>query len=383
MKAPSFHVRTALLGLLILSFFVAAGVVAAGCGSKKKGAVDPTGIRLKFLAAPQQVAANQRMGIPVHVYIVDAAGNTTSVPASVPVTLAIGTNPNGAALTGTLTIASADGDATFTDLTMDKVGSGFTVVATAPGLMPATSAAFDVGPWNLTAAGTGLHHMSLQWPNLWVVSDINGARVSDNGAISFTTRATGLGDPNVTVPWRIAANSTNADILYIAGQSGSDALFKTIDAGVTWNSANTGLSGPFGYSALAIDPEDNSTLLLGTTGAFMTTNGAMNWFAVNGGLGITPPNVHAFAFETGGVVLAATEVGSSGPPIRAPDGRRSPTGSARFPSTRSRSEAVGSTREQRLAASSFLPTAEPPGRRSATHSERARSHRSPWKPVRR
>src|SRR5207248_17127 len=73
----------------------------------------------------------------------DDLGNVdTSFNGSVTITL--GNNPTGATLGGTLTVTAANGVAMFTDLTIDKLGLGYTLKATTSGLPAATSAAFDV-----------------------------------------------------------------------------------------------------------------------------------------------------------------------------------------------------------------------------------------------
>jgi hypothetical protein len=64
--------------------------------------------------------------------------------ASNSITLAIGTNPSGGTLSGTTTVAAVNGVATFSGLSIDQVGSGYTLAATSAGLIGATSAAFDV-----------------------------------------------------------------------------------------------------------------------------------------------------------------------------------------------------------------------------------------------
>src|SRR6185437_13895068 len=58
--------------------------------------------------------------------------------------LAIATNPSGGTLSGTATVAAVNGVATFSGLSIDQVGSGYTLAATSAGLIGAASAAFDV-----------------------------------------------------------------------------------------------------------------------------------------------------------------------------------------------------------------------------------------------
>ena len=61
------------------------------------------------------------------------------------ITLALGSHPTGAALSGTLTAPASGGVARFPDLSLDKVGS-YTLTAAAQGLTGATSASFDITP---------------------------------------------------------------------------------------------------------------------------------------------------------------------------------------------------------------------------------------------
>jgi hypothetical protein len=105
------------------------------------------GNRLAFVVEPSTVAAGAAITPAVQVAIQDANGNV-STSASDSVFLTIGTNPGGAALTGAKAKA-VNGVATFSALSLDKAGTGYTLHASAGGLTGATSSAFNV------TAGTG------------------------------------------------------------------------------------------------------------------------------------------------------------------------------------------------------------------------------------
>ena len=60
------------------------------------------------------------------------------------VTIALGSNPGGATLAGTTTLAAISGVATFTDLSLNKVGAGYTLAASVSGLTTITSNTFAV-----------------------------------------------------------------------------------------------------------------------------------------------------------------------------------------------------------------------------------------------
>ncbi|MDQ6804907.1 MAG: hypothetical protein M3065_08045, partial [Actinomycetota bacterium] len=106
---------------------------------------------VKFATQPDNARVGQvisgnaynPLGPPVTVDIVDAMGNIVT-GSSAPVTVALQSNPGSATLGGTTTVNAVNGVATFSNLTVNKPGLGYTLAATSPGLTGATSSAFDV-----------------------------------------------------------------------------------------------------------------------------------------------------------------------------------------------------------------------------------------------
>lgn len=92
---------------------------------------------LAFEVAPGNAAVGAVIAPAVKVTVSDGSSRS--------VTLALGASPGGAALGGTTTQKTAGGAAIFADLTVDRAGSGYTLVASSTGLAPATSAAFSIG----------------------------------------------------------------------------------------------------------------------------------------------------------------------------------------------------------------------------------------------
>src|SRR5205814_1012477 len=100
-----------------------------------------TATQLVFSVQPSTTPAGAAITPAVQVTALDAQGNTaTGFTGNV--TLAIGTNPGTGTLGGTLTHAAVGGVATFANLAIDKVGTGYTLTATGAGT--ATSAAFNI-----------------------------------------------------------------------------------------------------------------------------------------------------------------------------------------------------------------------------------------------
>ena len=105
-----------------------------------------TGTKLGFVTQPARGTPNVALASQPRVAVQNASGATVTGVAPTVITLALGANPGGAILTctGGLTATTSSGIATFSGCRLDKVGVGFTIVATASSLTSATSALFDV-----------------------------------------------------------------------------------------------------------------------------------------------------------------------------------------------------------------------------------------------
>src|SRR5207248_1339838 len=98
---------------------------------------------LVFTVQPRSAVAWARVTPAIQVTARDANGNTaTGFTGNV--TLAIGTNAGGGTLAGTATHAAVGGVATFAGLSIDKVGTGYTLTASATGPATGTSTAFNI-----------------------------------------------------------------------------------------------------------------------------------------------------------------------------------------------------------------------------------------------
>jgi hypothetical protein len=107
-------------------------------------AVNPAAAdHLTFLQQPTDTVAGQTMS-PVIVEVVDAFGNVVTGDNSDSITLSIGNNPAGGTLSGTLTVTVVNGVATFSDLSIDLFGDGYTLHATTTGLTDTDSVAFSI-----------------------------------------------------------------------------------------------------------------------------------------------------------------------------------------------------------------------------------------------
>lgn len=104
---------------------------------------DAEATQLAFVGQPSGVQVGNVIAPAVQVAVQDTAGLTVG-GRSDPITLRIATNPGAATLGGQLTRNAVNGVATFPDLTLNQVGTGYTLAAAAAGLPEATSAPFNV-----------------------------------------------------------------------------------------------------------------------------------------------------------------------------------------------------------------------------------------------
>ena len=128
MQRPSAAMKT--LSVLALVALIAGchfDKLFSGGGDTPLSHDPPAG--LAFTSGPGNARAGQPLS-PVRVAVVDSGGTPVAGADSL-VTIALGANPSGdATLTGTDTAHAVNGVAMFSDLSIDKPGSGYTLTAT-------------------------------------------------------------------------------------------------------------------------------------------------------------------------------------------------------------------------------------------------------------
>ncbi len=109
-----------------------------------RGAGGGTGTNhLLFTVEPSNALANNIIRPPLQVTVQDSLGRPDSAFAA-SVTVSILKNPVGGTLSGTTSVVPFNGIAVFGDLVIHPAGSGYTLLATAPGATSAASNAFNI-----------------------------------------------------------------------------------------------------------------------------------------------------------------------------------------------------------------------------------------------
>jgi autotransporter-associated beta strand protein len=148
----------------------------------------PTPAKLDFDQDPYTTVMNTTITPAVTVDVLDSAGALVTTDNS-SVTVALGINPDGATLSGTLTEPAVHGVATFDDLSIDTPDVGYTLTATDGNLTPATSYPFDItGQCTLTwtgAAGDQIWSDPANWDK--GIAPVNGDSLVFPGGAPLTT----------------------------------------------------------------------------------------------------------------------------------------------------------------------------------------------------
>jgi len=106
----------------------------------------PAAIHLIFSGQPDTTTAGQVIA-GVQVTALDATNAVvTSFTGPVTVVIAAGTGANGAILLGTTVVNAVNGVANFTNLSIQKAGSGYKLSASSPGTAGVNSASFAITP---------------------------------------------------------------------------------------------------------------------------------------------------------------------------------------------------------------------------------------------
>jgi hypothetical protein len=99
--------------------------------------------QLIFVSQPSSAVEGATIAPAVRVLVADAQGNAVAT-ATNPIELSFNANPGNGVLQGTTTVAASGGASTFSNLSIDAAGSGYSITASSVGLTPATSAGFSI-----------------------------------------------------------------------------------------------------------------------------------------------------------------------------------------------------------------------------------------------
>jgi hypothetical protein len=153
------------------------GVTATGAGgvtgSLTETITPAAASKLVFSQQPGNAIAGAVIAPAVTVRVLDAYGNLVSSDNSDSVTLSIGANAGSGTLSGTKVVTVSGGVATFSSLSINNVGNGYTLHAASGSFTSATSSAFNVTATSTgsgSSSGSGTVVESFESSDLWNLS---------------------------------------------------------------------------------------------------------------------------------------------------------------------------------------------------------------------
>ncbi len=302
---------------------------ASGLTGATSGTINVTAgpaAALAFSTQPSNVVASAAITPAVQVAVVDAFGNVVT-GATDNVTLAIGTNPSGGTLSGTTTVGATGGVATFSNLSLNLVGSGYTLTASSGSLGGTTSVGFNVthGPLDhflVEAAGGGpIGNQLAGTPfNVRVTAQdaFNNTVTSFTGTVGFTSTPSGGISGGATSGAFTAGVLSSHGITF--GTPGSFTLTATNSAG-----AQSGTSNSFDVQAppTAVNEGPTPTSAPGQPfHAFFSTSGSPQTFTLsapgvmsNDNLGFPLATITSFGADSLGGAVTTYPAGSTVSPL--------------------------------------------------------------------
>ena len=174
--------------------------------------------RLAFQRQPSNTVAGVTITPAVTVLVQDANANTVATATNA-ITLALAANPGGSALGGTVTVNAVNGVATFNTLTVNNVGTGYTLGATAAGMTGATSSAFSITP---------------ALPALILSKTVSPSNAMPGDTVTYAIAYNNFGGTaaasNVTLTDMLPAN-----VLYVPNSASGNATWNAVTATLSWS----------------------------------------------------------------------------------------------------------------------------------------------------
>jgi hypothetical protein len=275
--------------------------------------------------AAQVAGATVTPGFVVSAY--DATNNP--VPSFTgTVTLAIGTNPGSSTLSGTTSVTAAAGIATFNAFSLNKVGTGYTVVASATGFVSGTSAAFNIaaGPAATIAisggnAQTGPANTVLAQPLSATVTDAGGNPVS--GVTVHFAVATGGGSVGTAAPVTNASGvaTTTWTVGPAGAQSVGAAALNSLGQPLAGSPLVYTANGSGGIASTTVTPHLDTLTAIGATfalaaqgkdGSGTNVAGTFGWVSRTPAVATVAPTTGVVTGVTNGSAwIVATELGGT------------------------------------------------------------------------
>ncbi len=304
-----------------------------GGGGGASPASNGTAVRLAFSRLSSTPRAGRPIG-PVQVSVVDSAGLPVAAAETLTVTVALGSNPLGDTLRGATSTHPQRGVATFSDLSLDRATSGYTLTAATSGLPAVTSDTFTVVPGaatqlNFTGEPSGATQGGVVTPPVVVTAfDSLGNKATNfSGAVDLALRHGGTAVTGVlsgtTTTNAVAGVATFGD-LRISNAGSGYTLTASFGA-----AAPVAESAPFDVSPPGPPPPQPGqiTITTSTTGTNLPSSYAVGvdgsqagTIAANASVTVNAVAAGSHAVQLGNVPSSCTVAGDNPVTVNVPSG---------------------------------------------------------------
>jgi hypothetical protein len=275
-------------------------------GSVSVKVIPAAATHLAFLQQPTSVGAGLLISPTVQVEVLDAYNNVVTTDNQHTVTIAIGANPAAGVLGGTLTATVSGGIATFSTLSINQLGNGYTLVASSAGLSSVTSGSFNV------ASPTRVIE-SFESGSLYNYSQYGGGYFASAGITPYASHDGFYG----------LMDSSGSDWIYRDDAASQVRQGDTISVWMAFVGGASGVAA-FGFGAsgggtlsLVASPMSHQLMLMNDVGYGATTLGAVNatfqsnhWYRMEVTWGTTG-NITGKLYDSNGTTLLQTVTGST------------------------------------------------------------------------
>jgi autotransporter-associated beta strand protein len=275
--------------------------VLTGAASSAFNILVGTASKVVFSQQPSNTTAGSTISPAVKVAVEDNQGNVVSSDTST-VSVALGANPGSGALSGTASLAAVNGVATFSTLSINRTGSGYTLTAADGTLTGATSSSFNITPG-------AANHFS--------VSASPSPTTAGSGFLTIVTAQDNLGNTDTNYSQSVTFTSTPVDNNSAGGNPPAASTPLNAGVGVTIGT----LYSAGNYQIIAHAPGNAFT---GTSNNIQITAGSVTHFVVastaNPAVTGSPTNVTATAEDnfnnvvtnyTGTITLSSSDAAAS------------------------------------------------------------------------
>ena len=261
-----------------------------------------TATQLVFTVQPSSSAAGSAISPAVAVTIEGAGGNPQTFATNM-VTLAIGANPNSGTLGGAVSVNAVNGVATFSGISINNAGTGYTLTASSPGLTGTTSGTFNIvnppagyavsGTVTYSGSKTGWIYLKLS-PN----SGCNNCSQGQGTAIPAATTGALASGEAFTINGVPAGTYTLTAFMDNLGYGAENASNPT-------GSVSSVIVTSLGLSGQSVALTDPATVTLGTLTPGVDSNNGLGAF--NGGaLAGFDPICNGSGCNNGGIEMPAS-----------------------------------------------------------------------------